>query len=127
MTYSIAPSDVLDGFSTGASTADLTAYIAVVDQADTCLLANGVDAAIGKQLKILAVRHLAENANSSGVVTSERAVSGAARTYRERKGDETGHLETLRIIDRYGCVLNVINKNARVQLRSVGRRAPETS
>ncbi|MDH5796928.1 MAG: hypothetical protein OEZ19_00045 [Paracoccaceae bacterium] len=123
MSYAITTADVLDGFTTGASTADLDAYIAVADQADTCLTANGVSVAIGKQLKVLGVRHLAANANDRGAVTQERAVSGASRSYSERLGGETGYLQTLRTIDQYGCVMAAINNNARVQLRSVGRRA----
>lgn len=127
MSYAITTSDVLDGFTTGASTADLEAYIAVVDQADTCLTANSVAAAIGKQLKVLGVRHLASNSNDRGAVTQERAVSGASRTYSARAAGETGYLETLRTIDRYGCVLGTLNYNARVQLRSAGRRSPDNS
>lgn len=124
MSYAITTAEVLDGFSTGASTADLNAYIELVDGADACLTAHGVAAAVGKQLKVLGVRHLATSASDRGAVTQERAVSGASRTYAERKGGETGHLQTLRSIDQNGCVVAIINKNARVQLRSVGRRAP---
>ena len=124
MTYTITEAEVLDNFTTSASTADLAAYIAVVGQADACLTANSVAVAIGKQLKILGVRHLAANANDRGSVTQERAISGASRSYSERKPGETGYLETLRTIDQYGCVMNVVNKNGRIQLRSSGRRAP---
>jgi hypothetical protein len=124
MPYVITTAEVLDGFSTSASTADLTAYIAIVDQADACLTANLVSEAIGKQLKILGVRHLAGNANDRGAVTQERAVSGASRNYSERAGGETGYLATLRTIDQYGCVLGTINNNGRIQLRSIGRTAP---
>ena len=123
MSYAITISEVRDGFTTSASDADLTAYIAVADQADACLTANGVATAVGKQLKVLGVRHLAANANDRGAVTQERAVSGASRSYASRAAGETGYLETLRTIDQYGCVLATINSNARIQLRSAGRRS----
>lgn len=126
MSYTITAIEVLDGFSTSASTADLTAYIAIVDQADACLTANSVSAVIGKQLKILGVRHLAANSNERGSVTTERAVSGASRSYAQRAGGETGYLETLRTTDQYGCVIGTLNKNGRLQLRSVGRRSAYT-
>lgn len=124
MSYAITIAAIKDGFATSASDADLLAYIAVVDQADICLQAHGVPADIGRQLKILGVRHLAANANDRGAVVQERAVSGAARSYSERKPGETGYLETLRTIDKYGCVLGTVNRNASVQLRTVGRRSP---
>lgn len=121
MSYVITTAEVLDGFSTSASTADLEAYIAVVDQADTCLTANAVPAAIGKQLKILGVRHLAEASNDGGSVTQQTSISGASRTFAARRAGETGHLETLRKIDSFGCVMGAISKGALVQIRSVGR------
>lgn len=125
--YAVSSSEVLEGFSTSASAADIAGYIAIMDQADACLTAKSVSGAIGKQLKVLGIRHLAANASDRGAVTQERAVSGASRTYKERKAGETGYLETLRTIDQYGCVLGLINKNAYIQLRSVGRTAPVAS
>lgn len=127
MPYDITRAEVCDGFSTSASASDLDGYIAVVDQADTCLTAKAVPEDIGKQLKILGVRHLASNANDRGAVTMERAVSGASRMYRTRHSGETGYLETLRTIDSHGCVMGVLNKNSRIQFRAVGRRAPEVN
>lgn len=124
MSYVITTPEVLEGFQTGASTADVAGFIAVVDQADNCLASNSVSDVVGRQMKILAVRHLLSNSSDRGAVTQERAVSGASRSYKERVAGETGFLETLRTIDTYGCVMSTINKNQRVQLRSVGRRAP---
>jgi hypothetical protein len=124
MSYVITTPEVLEGFQTGASTADVAGFIAVVDQADNCLARNSVSDVVGRQMKILAVRHLLSNSSDRGAVTQERAVSGASRSYKERVAGETGFLETLRTIDTYGCVMSTINKNQRIQLRSVGRRAP---
>ena len=121
MPYTITTSEVKDGFTTGASDADLTAYIAVADQADACLTANSVADAIGKQLKILAVRHMAANATDGGNVTQERAVSGASRSYAERRKGSTGYLDTLRSLDTYGCVMALLVNNQYVQFRSVGK------
>lgn len=121
MPYTITTTEVRDGFATGASDADLTAYIAIADQADACLTANSVADAIGKQLKILAVRHMAADATDGGDITSERAVSGAQRSYAQRRKGETGYLNTLRSLDRYGCVVAVVSNGGYVQFRAVGR------
>lgn len=121
MPYTITTTQVRDGFTTSASDADLTAYIAIMDQADACLTANGVADAIGMQLKVLGVRHLAGNASDGGDITSERAVSGAQRTYAGRKAGSTGYLDTLRALDQYGCVVGLLSNGGYVQLRAVGR------
>lgn len=121
MPYVITTADVKDGFTTGASDADLTAYIAIADQADACLTDNSVADAIGKQLKILAVRHMASNATDGGNVTQEQAVSGASRSYAQRRKGETGYLNTLRALDKYGCVMSIVSNGGYVQLRAVGR------
>lgn len=121
MSWAITISEVKDGFSTSASDADLAAYMALVDQADACLTLKGVHSAVGRQLKILGVRHLATSSSDRGAVVEEQAVSGARRRYNERAGGETGYLQTLRSIDQYGCVLGLVNRNARIQFRSVGR------
>lgn len=121
MAYEITPTEVKDGFSTGASDADLAAYIAVVDQADACLTANSVDEAIGKQLKILGVRHMAAMADG-GDVTSQRSVSGAARTFAQTKSPyQTNYAAMLAQIDTYGCVMAIVSNGGKVQLRAVGR------
>lgn len=124
MAVEITESEVLDGFSTSASSADIAAYIAVVDQADACLDANSVPDAIARQLKILGVRHLATEGSDGGQVTEQRAVSGASRKFAERGGGDTAALSTLRQIDKYGCVIGIVRNNGRVQLRSAGRRGP---
>ena len=123
--YEITVEDVLDGFSTSASTSDLEAYIDVVDQADACLTANNVPETIGKQLKILGVRALAQS-SEGGTVVEERAVSGASRKFAEGEGNQNSYLTTLEAIDKYGCVTSTISGSAgssKVQLRSAGRRA----
>ena len=122
MAVTITTSQVLDGFSTGASTADLTAYIAVIDQADACLDANSVPDAIASQLKILGVRHLAATGSDGGEVTQERAISGASRSYSTVPGGMSWYYRTLKAIDTYGCVTATLTNSPTVQLRSVGRR-----
>ena len=121
MSYAITANQVLDGFSTSASNDDIHAYITLMADADACLEANSVSQTVGKQLKILGVRHLASVANDRGNVVEEQAVSGARRRYSDRAGGETSYMQALRSIDRYQCVLRLLNNNARVQLRSVGR------
>jgi len=121
MPYIITTTQVRDGFSTGASDADLTAYIAITVQADACLTANSVADVIGMQLKILAVRHMASDATDGGDITQERAVSGASRSYSQRKSGSTGYLNTLRSLDQYGCVGGLVSNGGYVQLRASGR------
>lgn len=120
MPYTITVEQVRDGFSTSASDADLSAYVSVVDQADACLSAKMTSEAIGTQLKILGVRHLATMASDRGEVVEEQAVSGARRRYSEKRGGETGHMQALRSLDKFGCVLSTLNNNARIQFRAVG-------
>lgn len=122
MPYTITVAQVRDGFSTPASDADITAYIAFADEADTCLTNNSVLDAIGMQLKILFVRHTATNQRDGGAVTSERAVSGAARAFGQYERGDTGYLDTLRQLDRFGCVYALASNNGFIQLRSAGRR-----
>lgn len=127
MPYTVTIAMIKDGFNSPVSDADLTGYIAIVDQADTCLTNNSVPDAIGVQLKLLAIRHLATNQRDGGSVTSERAVSGASRSYANYRAGDTGFLETLRQLDRWGCVRGVVEQNARLQLRSIGRRPERRS
>lgn len=121
MPYTITTAEVLDGFATSASVADLTAYIAVVDGADTCLTSNAVSTTVGKQLKILGVRHLATTASDGGQVKEQEAVSGARRVFAEPKKGTTAHLTALRSIDVYGCVTATVQRSAAMQFRSAGR------
>lgn len=120
MSYDISVSQVLDGFRTSASQADLALYINFLGQADSCLAQNNLSFADGRMLKIMGVRHMAVSTNDGGDVLMERAVSGASRQYSARRGGETSYLSGLRSLDKHGCVLRLLNNNARVQLRSVG-------
>lgn len=121
MTYVITTANVRDGFSTAASDADIAAYIAITDQADACLTAKLVPFAIGRQLKILAVRHIAQNATDGGQVVSQTSVSGASRSFAQRGGGETSYLETLRMLDATGCVMALVSRGGRIQMRVSGR------
>ena len=127
MPYVITVAEVKDGFSTSASDADITAYIAFADQADECMTLNSVSDAIGKQLKILFVRHIVTSGRDGGSIASERAVSGASRSFGEFAPGQTGYLDTLKRLDRYGCVYSLLENNAPIQLRSVGRRPQRQS
>lgn len=125
--YSITVDRVKDGFTTGASDNDIAGYIAIIDQADQCLTNNNVAGEIGQQLKVLAVRHLATNQRDGGSVTSEKAVSGASRSFESFKAGETGYLDTLRQLDQNGCVYGLVQQNSFIQLRSIGRRPQRPS
>lgn len=120
--YAITIAGVLSGFSTGAGTEEIAGAIAVVDQADVCLTNNAISPQLGRYLKTLGARHLLSSATSGGGrVKEEEAVSGARRVYADAKGGESGYMETLRTVDKFGCVIGQLNRNARVQFRSVGR------
>lgn len=125
--YQITIGEVTDGFTTAKSNLEIQGAIAVVNQADACLAANQVSVELGRYLKVLGARHLLEAAERGGAITQERAVSGASRSYAQRVGGETGSLQTLRTVDASGCVMGVLTKNGRIQLRSVGRRSPGAS
>lgn len=127
MSYTITICQVKDGFRTSASDSDLDGYIAIAGQADACLTANNVDRAVGQMLKILFVRHVATNARDGGAVTSEKAVSGASRSFAEYDRGDTGYLDTLRSLDQYGCVYALTQQGGFMQLRSIGRRPERTS
>ncbi len=127
MPYTITVAEVKDGFTSAASDADLANYIVFADQADPCLTMNSVPDEIGQQLKILYVRHVATNQRDGGAVTSEKAVSGASRSYAEYANGETGYLDTLRQLDQFGCVYALASNNGFIQLRSSGRRPQRQS
>lgn len=127
MPYTITVDQVKDGFNSPASDADLAGYIAIVDQADTCLTNNGVAEEIGRQLKLLAVRHIATSQRDGGSVTSEQAVSGASRSYANFRAGDTGYKDLLRQMDSTGCVYATVSRNSFIQLRSIGRRPERRS
>lgn len=121
MAYDITADEVKCDFATGASNTEVEGFIAVVDQANACLTANSVSEAIGRTMKITAVRALLREAGG-GEVIEERAVSGASRKYADKKTSQNSYMTTLRSIDKFGCVMATISKGASVQMRSVGRR-----
>lgn len=127
MPYTITVAEVKDGFSTSASDSSITAYITLVDQADACMTAQGVPDAIGQQLKILAVRHLLTSERDGGAIMSERAVSGASRSFGQFKAGETGYLNNLKMLDKWGCVYGVVSNNTGIGLLVVGRNPDNQS
>ncbi len=127
MPYTITLERVRNGFVSPASDADLTGYIMFADQADMCLTNSSVADEIGQMLKVLLVRHLATNSRDGGSVTSERAVSGASRSYGQYQAGDTGFLDTLKQLDRTGCVYQLATNSSPIQLRSIGRRPERRS
>ena len=125
--YSLTVDRVKDGFSTQLSNEDLAGLIAIMDQADACLTTNGVHADIGRQLKVLGVRHIATmipKTSSGGRIISERAISGASRAFQQStsiRGSFYG--DVLSQIDQTGCVVRLIENNAPVMFRSVGPKS----
>lgn len=132
MAETITASDVTDGYTTSIPTAEIELMISVVDGADACLDANSVPADTQTLLKIYGVRHMLALMDNSGrgQATSESAPSGASRSFSQWATSGQGLTSTrygalLKQLDRYGCVTAVIDNATGMQLRSVGRRAPE--
>lgn len=128
MATTITISDIKDGFTTSLSDDQINLAIAVVDQANTCLDANSVSSDIQKALKIYGARHiLSMQANSGrGEVTSESAPSGASRSFASRKVDSSPFYSLLKQLDKYGCVIGQLENEARISIRSVGRKRSNT-
>lgn len=124
MPYTITVTQVKDGFTGNASDADIAAYIAMADQADECLALNTVPDAVGQRLKVLFVRHTASQQRDGGAVTSERAVSGASRSYAADQRGDSGYLDLLRQLDQTGCVYRLASNNGFVQFRTIGAAGP---
>ncbi len=126
--YPITAAEVRDGLTgVSVSDTDMAGLIAFADTADTCLRNNNVEQALGQTLKRLFIRHIATTQRDGGSVTNERAVSGASRSYSDMGGDKTGYLDTLKRLDRWGCVYGLAVSNTPIQLRSIGRRPERRS
>ena len=99
----------------------IESMIALVDQADACLDANGVPDDVQSLIKIYGVSHLLAAAQS-GNLLSERSPTGASQSYRESKNplhySKWG--QQLSLIDQYGCVTSLIQGAPKCYLASVG-------
>ena len=124
--YTITNSDVHSGgFESPAASAEVEALIAMADRADACLEGAGVADAIGKQLKIYAVRHvLTLTANGGrGQVTSEGSASGASRSFKAFEGSRltgTPYGAALAAMDASGCVTALFAARSGMAFMSVG-------
>lgn len=128
MAVTITYADVTNGFSTSVPDAIVDLLISTVDEADACLDANNVSDSKQELLKITAVRHMATLMGSAesgkGAVTSESAPSGASRSYKAPSGgslESTSYGIMLKQLDAYGCVVSLLENNARFMLMEVGR------
>lgn len=131
MATAITYAEVIDGFSTSVPESEVDLLIAAIDQADTCLDNNSVAANVQKALKLAGVRHLltlmGSSASGKGAVSSETSPSGASRSYRAPQGGslaDTSYGAMLKQLDKYGCVVNQIENQARLSIRSIGRERP---
>lgn len=129
MATAITYADVIDGFDTSVSQAQIELLIAIVDEADKCLDANSVSASKQEMLKIAAVRHMCVMMGASesgkGAVTSESAPSGASRSYKAPSGmglESSSYGMLLKQLDGYGCVTSLLENTMQLSIRSVGRR-----
>jgi hypothetical protein len=121
----ITVSDVRAGFQTSLPDSEVELAIAIVDGADACLNAN-YSADTAKALKLYGARHiLAMQSNSGqGQAVSERAVSGAARTFATQgEGLSSTHYGTLlRQLDVSGCITGLLEATHKLSIMSVGPR-----
>jgi|SRR6478609_6387601 len=123
----ITVDDVKDGFSTTVSDTEIQMLIDVIDGADACLDANEVPEAKQKILKIYAVRHLLamQGNGGKGTVKSERAPSGASRSYSDWQGgtgvDASPYGAMLKQLDSTGCIVTLLESGNRMAFMSVGR------
>ncbi len=122
MAVTITPTEVKDGFETSAPDSEISLWITLVDQADTCLDANSVADDIQKILKLTAVRHLLWGQSNSGrgSVTSQTAPSGASQSFGQWKGYGSPYWDTLKMADVTGCVRSVIDNKVQMQFMTIG-------
>lgn len=107
MAVTITLSDVRAEYpNTQASDVMLTAFIATVDAADSCLDANGVSDPIQTALKLLGVGVIIES--TYGTVSSETSANGSSVSY---ESGSQGLLSQLKAIDSFGCIQSVIKSN----------------
>lgn len=85
----------------------LSGFIATVDAADVCLDANVADSDVQHTLKLLGAGHLVQLASGVGNVSSHRAATGAAATYKD--GTTTPAWTALSAMDATGCVTGLLS------------------
>lgn len=123
MAETITPEDVKDGFATSLPDSELAMLISLVDQADDCLDSKQVPADVQRALKLYAVRHGATlQANEGrGSVTSERAPSGAGRSFAGWQFEGgSPYWKLLKQLDRTGCVVRIFEQDRWLGAWSVG-------
>lgn len=124
----VAPADIKAGFETEASDIEIQALIDfVVSGSSACLTGNGVPEATQDLLTTYAVRHILTltAASGRGSVTSERAPSGASRSFAAWQGEGLGSTRfgaLLMQLDRYGCVRGVMENSKSLAFFSVKAR-----
>lgn len=118
----LTPTDIKAGFQTDLPDSEIQDLIDFMAAADDCLTKNSVPTATQDLLKKYAIRHLLllQGNSGRGEVSSERAPSGASRSYREWNGTEglsaTRYGALLKQMDRYGCIRAVVENNKRLEL-----------
>lgn len=121
----VTPADIKAGFQTEASDAEIQGLIDfVVSGSSACLTANAVPEASQDLLTTYAVRHILTltNASGRGSVTSERAPSGASRSFGSWQGEglaSTRYGSLLMQLDTFGCVRGVMENSKNLAFFSV--------
>lgn len=123
--YTIDLGAVQKGYSATICDVDVDGMIQVVNQADACLAAKSVSAEVGRNLKVLAVRHMLAltSNNGAGVVASERSASGAARSFAGRAGSDitsTSYGALLQQLDKSRCVVSLFVGSGSSFLMTIG-------
>lgn len=123
MTYAITAQDVTQALQGAFDPAEVAAYIAIADTADACMSGRDVPADVGRQLKVLFVRHMLTLAtgDGAGVATSVSSASGASKSSAQRMAGTSGFGDALKGLDRWGCVWGLLaSAKPAVQIRSFG-------
>jgi hypothetical protein len=123
VSYMIIPPMVTCDLEGRFSEQEVSAFIALADEADDCMTANGVPGIFGQRLKVLFVRHMltVSTGAGGGVATSVSSASGASKSHAQRQGNSTAFGDALKGLDRWGCVYGLLraSKPAAI-LKSVG-------
>ena len=112
MAVTITASDVTTAYPATASVDStmMDGFIALVDQADACLDANGVSDDLQKSIKVAGVAHLASKSLDQSGVKSAGSATGANVTYKD--SHTTPQWALLKSLDQYACVTSLLDSGS---------------
>lgn len=116
MAVTISASDVTTAYPATAAVDStmMDGFIALVDQADACLDANGVSVVLQTSIKVAAVAHLATQSIDQSSVKSAGSATGASVTYKDSR--TTPQWALLKSLDQYGCVTSLLDDGSGIDV-----------